>query len=277
MVCGISSLESPQRIVQTWTFSRFQVTLNYSMKEPASHNAVFPAAFKYSIPVLLGYLAIGIAFGLLMADANYPWWLTLVMSLVMYAGAGQYIAVGLFAAGTALWEAALVQLVVNARHMAYGLSMIKRFSNLGPLRYYLIFGLTDETFALLSSLPSGDPGDAAAENDVIPPGADRGRFMLLVALLDQCYWVSGSLIGAVAGSLIPFSTEGIGFALTALFIVLMLEQILRVRKPAIFVISAAAAIMGVIFLPSRMSLLAAMALALALSAFIVKPQTGGAS
>jgi 4-azaleucine resistance transporter AzlC len=181
----------------------------------------------------------------------------------MYAGAGQYIAVGLFAAGTTLWEAALVQLVVNARHIAYGLSMIKRFKNSGLQKFYLVFGLTDETFALLSSLP---PDSSKAQ----------GRFMFHVALLNQCYWVAGSLIGAIAGSLIPFSTEGIGFALTALFIVLMIEQILRVRKVAIFIISAAAAILGVMLLSSRMSLLAAMTIALAVSAFFAKAPAGGA-
>jgi 4-azaleucine resistance transporter AzlC len=228
--------------------------------------AVFPAAFKYSIPVLLGYLAIGIAFGLLMTDAGYPWYLTLAMSIVMYAGAGQFIALGLFAAGTTLWEAALVQLVVNARHMAYGLSMIKRFNNLGPLRYYLIYGLSDETFALLSSLPLKGDGEQGTGSK------EQGRLMLYVTLLDQCYWVSGSLIGAFTGSLIPFNIDGIGFALTSLFVVLMLEQILRIRKPGIFVISAAAAILGVVLLPSRMSLLTAMAIALAASALFSKPK-----
>jgi 4-azaleucine resistance transporter AzlC len=232
------------------------------VKNLNSHPAVFWAAFKYSIPVLLGYLAIGIAFGLLLADAGYPWQLALVMSIVMYAGAGQFIAVGLFAAGTSLWEAALVQLVVNARHIAYGFSMLKRYQIPGPQRYYLIFGLTDETFALLSALPEDrDP--------------ERGKFMFCVTLLDQCYWAAGSVIGAIAGSLIPFSTEGIGFALTALFVVLLIEQILRVRKPGIFVISAIPAALAVIFLPSRVSLLAALALALALSSLTgnTKPES----
>jgi 4-azaleucine resistance transporter AzlC len=241
------------------------------MKKPEPHHSILLAAFKYSIPVLLGYLAIGTAFGLLMADAGYPWWLTLAMSLFMYAGAGQYIAVGLFAAGTSLWEAVLVQLVVNARHIAYGFSMLKRFRKLGALRYYLIFGLTDETFALLSSLPENEndaDGDDGTDSD------ERGKFMLLVTALDQCYWVSGSIIGAAAGSLIPFSTEGIGFALTALFVVLLIEQILRVRKSSIFIVSAIPAVLGVIFLPSRMSLLAAIALALALSSLLGKNRRG---
>jgi len=216
---------------------------------------------RYSLPVLFGYTAIGSAFGFVLVDAGYPWWLAPVMGLVMYAGAGQYIAVGLFAAGTTLWEAVLVQLMVNARHVAYGLSMMGRFGGAGPLRFYLIFGLTDETFALLSSLPENSGGDGRH---------GRLRFMFLVTMLNQCYWVLGSLIGALAGSLIPFGTDGIGFALTAMFIVLMLEQILRLRKPGIFVVSAVAAVLCVLFLPTRISLLAALALALAVGSFLPK-------
>ena len=239
------------------------------MKEKRPH--IFLAAFKYTIPVLLGYLAIGAAFGLLMADAGYPWWLSLVMSIVMFAGAGQYIAVGLFAAGTSIWEAVIVQLVVNARHIAYGLSMIKRMPFSGFKKFYCIFGMTDETFALLSSLPEDDGELIHVPGLTQPiPHSGRSNFMFFVTLLDHSYWICGSVIGAFIGPLLPFSTEGIGFALTALFIVLMLEQILRVRRPGIFVISAIPAILGVVFLPSRMSLLAALALALLMSSFIVK-------
>jgi len=204
--------------------------------------------------VLLGYIAIGVAFGLMLSGAGYPWWLALVMSLWMYAGAGQFIAAGLFVAGTTLWEVCLIQLVVNARHIAYGLSMHKRFGDSGPFKPYLIFSLTDETFALLSSLPEPAAGE----------GEQRRYFNFYVALLDQCYWVGGSVIGAVAGTLIPFDMEGIGFALTALFIVLMIEQIKRVKKPGLFIVSGAAALLCIIFLPGSVSLLAALALALAL-------------
>ncbi|GHU92921.1 hypothetical protein FACS189479_03180 [Spirochaetia bacterium] len=235
--------------------------------KPCDHPAVFTAALRFSVPVLLGYLAIGVAFGLLLSNAGYPWTLALAMSVVMYAGAGQYIAVGLFAAGAGLWEACLVQLVVNARHMAYGLSMLKRFNKAGAYKYYLIFALTDETFALLSSLPDEVVGTAGE--------GSRERFMFYVALLDQFYWVAGSVIGAVAGSLIPFNMEGIGFALTALFIVLMIEQILRVRRPGIFIISAAAAVLAVFLLPGRVSLLSAMALSLALAALPGKGRGSG--
>jgi len=223
-----------------------------------SRRAVLLAAFRYSIPVFLGYIAIGVAFGLMLSGSGYPWWLALVMSLWMYAGAGQFIAAGLFVAGTGVLEACLIQLVVNARHIAYGLSMFKRFRNFGSFKPYMIFSLTDETFALLSSLPenSGPFGDDKEK---------RRLFMFYVALLDQCYWVCGSVVGAVAGTLIPFDMKGIGFALTALFIVLMIEQIQRVKKPLLFIISGISALLGVFLLPSRVSLLAALALALILS------------
>ena len=209
------------------------------------------SALRYSFPVFLGYITIGIAFGLLVTDAGYPWWLAPVMSVTMFAGAAQFIAVGLFAAGTSLWEAALIQLVVNARHICYGLSMMTRLKDAGSLKYYIIFGMSDETFALLSSLP---PEEKKPE---------QITFMFLVTLLDQSYWVLGGLIGAVAGSIIPFNTDGIAYALTSLFIVLMIEQIIRVRKAGIFIISASLAVLCALLLPSRVSLLAAMALSLA--------------
>lgn len=239
------------------------------MRDPApfSRRMVLFAAFRYSIPVLLGYAAIGVAFGLMLFGIGYPWWLTLVMSLWMYAGAGQFIAAGLLAAGTTLWEVCLVQLVVNARHIAYGLSMLSRFRGFGPLKPYMIFSLTDETFALLSSLP-----------DKAGPYADdkekRQLFMFYVALLDQCYWVSGSVMGALAGTLIPFDMKGVGFALTALFVVLMIEQIKRIKTPGVFIVSAAAALLGVFLFPGRISLLAALALALILSPFTERKGRG---
>jgi 4-azaleucine resistance transporter AzlC len=238
-----------------------------NLKSQAESSSVFPAALKFSSPVFLGYEAIGIAFGLLLVEAGYPFWLAPLMGIFMYAGAGQFISVGLFAAGAGLTEALLVQLIVNARHIAYGFSMLKRFRSLPAYRFYLIYALTDETFALLSSLKEG------------AYGKKQGRFMFLVALLDQCYWVSGSLIGALAGTLIPFNFEGTGFALSALFVVLMVEQILRVRKPGIFIISAAAAVLAVFLLPGRVSLLGAMALSFCMIQLIntvsAKSQRGG--
>ena len=225
--------------------------------ENLKSRSVLPGAFKYSVPVLFGYLAIGVAFGLLMTDAGYPWWMSLLMGIVMYAGAGQFIAVGLFAAGAGILEAALIQLVVNARHIAYSMSMLNRYNKAGPYKFYLIYGLTDETFALLSSLPE----TAAMEE------SERIKFMFYVTALNQSYWVAGSLIGAIAGSLIPFNTEGIGFALTAMFVVLMIDRILAVRKPGVFIISAIPAVLAAYFLPVRISILSALVISLVLASF----------
>ena len=246
------------------------------MKETAppgfSRRKVFISAFRYSIPVLLGYTTLGAAFGLMLSGMGYPWYLALAMSLWMYAGAGQFIAAGFFATagltatGTGLLQACLIQFVVNARHIAYGLSMQKKFGNCGPYKPYLVFSLTDETFALLSSLP---------ENHA-PGGSEGNRplFMFYVSLLDQCYWVAGSIAGSLAVSFIPFELKGIEFALTALFVVLMVEQILKVKKPDVFIFSGLMSLLCVFFLPERISILAALVLAILITGLAGRKSPG---
>jgi 4-azaleucine resistance transporter AzlC len=172
----------------------------------------------------------------------------------------------------------LIEFVVNARHLAYGLSMIRRFRNTGVFRPYLIFALTDETFALLSSLPE----ISSAENSSIANNADlaeRGRFMFFVSLLNQIYWNTGILIGTLAGSIIPWHFEGVSFALTALFIVLMIEQIQRIKRPFLFIISAITAAAAVFLLPallsSRFSLLSAMIASLGIVQLFGIRRSGG--
>jgi 4-azaleucine resistance transporter AzlC len=165
-----------------------------------------------TIPVLFGYIAIGIPFGLLVVKAGYPWWLAPVMSVLMYAGAGQYVAIGLFSAGASLSTLLVTTLLVNIRHIVYGLSLITPFKGTGRWKPYLIFALTDETYALMTGC---EP----------PEGANPGSFYGLIAVLDHLYWITGTVIGAAAGSLIPFPLEGVDFALTALFVVLLLDQL----------------------------------------------------
>ena len=231
--------------------------------------AVFFDALKYSIPVLLGYVTLGTAFGLMVSSTGYPWWLALLMSAWIFTGAGQFVALGLFAAGTSLWQACLILFVVSVRHAAYGFSMLKRFRGAGIFKPYLIFALSDETFALLSSLPE--------TSETLPddPDGERKRrlFMVFLSGLDQSYWLIGTVIGAVAGTLIPFEMKGVSFALTALFVVLMIEQIKKVKKPCVFVVSAVAALLGAFLLPGSLSILAALALAFLLVAII--EHTGG--
>lgn len=213
-------------------------------------------AARYSLPVMLGYIAIGVAFGLLASDAGYPWFVALAMSVLIYAGAGQYVAIALFAAGAGLLEIIIVELVVNARHIAYGAAMISRFDIAPRYKPYLIFALTDETFALLSSL-DGSGEDFANDEE-------KSLFMFLVSLFDHFYWIAGSVAGAVIGAVLPFEITGVDYALTALFIVLLIEQITRVKKALPFVIAAACAVAGVLLLNKSVSLLAALALSLVL-------------
>ncbi|MFA6504719.1 MAG: AzlC family ABC transporter permease [Treponemataceae bacterium] len=214
----------------------------------------FNRALKASVPVFLGYIAIGIGFGLIAVNTGYPAALAISMSVIMYAGAAQYIGIGLFAAGASLPEIALVTLVVNLRHAAYGLSLIGPFARAPRLRPYLVFALTDETYALLTSVGEEDRKD--------------GRFMFFVSILDQSYWVLGTVIGAVAGSFIPFKLDGLEFALTALFIVLTIEQMLRVRDPLPFIVSAFCAVAAAFLVGPRGSIVVAMVASVVLTAVL---------
>jgi 4-azaleucine resistance transporter AzlC len=190
-------------------------------------DGAFRAAFRASIPVLLGYVTIGIAFGLLFVRSGQPWWLATVMSALVFAGAAQFMAVGLLAAGTGIAQIAALTFILNARHMVYGLSLLDRYAPCRRFKAYLVFALTDETYGILTTV---EP----------PEGADREAFYAAVSALDQSYWVIGSTLGALVGGLIPFDARGVDFALTALFIVLLVEQLRSVRRAAPYLVATAA-------------------------------------
>lgn len=194
----------------------------------AESRAAAARAFHMSVPVLLGYVAIGFGFGLLTVNTGYPAWLAIAMSLFVYAGAAQYIGISLFAAGASLTEIVFVTLIANIRHAAYGLSLIKTFGEHPRLRPYLVFALTDETYALLSSAKPGDK--------------KNGVFLLALSAFDQFYWVAGTAMGAFAGVFIPYRIEGLDFALSAMFLVLALEQVLKLREAGPFVIAGLCAV-----------------------------------
>lgn len=221
---------------------------------------LFRQAFTITTPVLFGYIAIGIPFGLMTVNAGYPWWVALIMSLTMYAGAGQYIAVGLFAVGARLPEILITELFVNIRHIVYGLSLITKFKETGRWKPYLIFALTDETYAILTGTD-------------LPKGAEPGPFYGTVALLDQLYWVTGSVIGALACRVLQHYDlarylTGVDFALTALFVVLLVEQIRKSHDivPPLAGLATCAACVALCkagMLPSSNIILAAIALGIA--------------
>ncbi|MDR1070671.1 MAG: AzlC family ABC transporter permease [Gracilibacteraceae bacterium] len=211
----------------------------------------FKDAFHAAVPVILGYLSIGLVFGLLLTGSGCAWWLSLVMSLIIYAGTAQYMAVDFFLQNTPLWQVAFMTFLLNSRHMFYGISLLDPFARAGAYRPYLIFSLTDETYALLTSVAP-------------PPGADPARFSFYLAAINHAAWIAGSLLGAVAGAVVPFDLSGVDFALTALFIVLLLEQARAVPAKYPFLAGLVAAVLALaLFGPDNM-LLPAVVLAAAL-------------
>lgn len=169
-------------------------------------------AFFKSLPIMAGYIVLGTGFGILLTSKGYARWWALLMSLTIYAGSMQYVAIDLLTAGASLISTALMTLMVNARHLFYGVSMLSRYRDTGKAKPYLIFALTDETYSLVCS------------DELIPSGVDKKRYFLFVSLLNQFYWVLGSVIGGLLGSFLTFNTNGIDFAMTALFVVIFTEQ-----------------------------------------------------
>lgn len=175
------------------------------------NKSVWKAAAGVTVPVLIGYLFIGIAFGLMLEGAGYGVLWAFFMSVSIYAGSGQYMGVSLLASGAALSQVAFLTLMINFRHLVYGLSMLDKFRDMGRRKLYMIFSLTDETYALLSSAR-------------VPDGMRSRDFFFAIALLDHSYWVIGSVIGGLAGALLGFDTTGVEFAMTALFLVICTDQ-----------------------------------------------------
>ena len=214
---------------------------------------VIKTALLATVPVLSGYLVLGFGFGLLMRSQGFGILLTLAMSLFIYAGSMQYAAVGLFTGGASLLTVAVTALMVNARHLFYGISMLDKYRGVGAVKPYLIFSLTDETYSLVCV----DSPDISEEN--------RRHYYTAVSLLNHFYWVAGSVLGAVAGDLIRFSTEGIEFALTALFLTVFVEQWMSAKDhiPALIGVTVSA-ISLVIFGPEHFLVPAMMVIAILL-------------
>lgn len=208
-------------------------------------------ALRLTLPVMCGYLFLGTAFGAVIAQAGFgPVW-ALAASTLVYAGSLQFVMVPLMAAGTSLIAVALTALMVNARHLFYGLSYIERFSRMGRLRPYMIFSLTDETYSVFCGMP----------------GEESNGVMVRVALYDQIYWVAGSIAGALLASSLPVDLTGIDFSMTALFIVICVERARERGSRAAMAVGAACALVSLALLgPERFLAPALAATALALTA-----------
>ncbi len=186
------------------------------------HNKLIKIAFLKSLPVMAGYIVLGIGFGILLKKAGYGLFWSFLMSFTIYAGSMQYVGVSLLTSGASLLSTAFTTLVVNARHLFYGVSMIDKYKDAGGKKPYLIFALTDETYSLLCT------GE-------YPEGTDKNRYYFWVSLFNQSYWVLGSVLGSIIGTVIAFNTAGIEFSMTALFVTVFVEQWLSTKNhlPAI--------------------------------------------
>lgn len=180
-----------------------------------------------TLPIMAGYMVLGIGFGILLKVNGYGVLWAMAMSIFIYAGSMQFVGISLITGGASMISTALTTLMVNARHLFYGISMILRYKGAGLKKIYLMFALSDETYSLVCT------GD-------YPEEADPHEYYFLVSLCDQIYWVTGSVIGSLIGSIITFNTEGLDFAMTALFVTVFVDQWANTKehRPALIGVSA---------------------------------------
>jgi 4-azaleucine resistance transporter AzlC len=211
-------------------------------------------AFQTTLPVLFGYVPLGMAFGFMMSAAGYTPWVSASMSAFMYAGSAQYLAVTMFAQNASLVTMFAMVFFLNIRQMVYGLSLLDLYRGAGLVKPYLIFALTDEAYALL----------VGAE---LPKGEARKPYLLLVTALCQTYWVTGTVLGALAGAFIHINTKGMDFMLTALFLVLTIDLFKKYRTWEPFALGGLAGILALILGGQALMMPVALAIILAALSF----------
>ncbi|WP_420588310.1 AzlC family ABC transporter permease [Bacterioplanoides sp.] len=220
---------------------------------------------RSSLPVMFGYLPLGAAFGVLFSELGYHWLWATAMGLFIYAGAGQFLAVGLLANSATLMEMAIATLLLNSRHVFYGLSVMSHMNSKGWRRLYQIFGLTDETYSLVTSTQ-------------VPDGINRSQFQLRVTAIHQFYWVMGCTLGAWLGSQLEFSTDGIAFVLPALFMVLTIEQFKHLKDVRPFLVALVIGVGTLVLISREHMLLIAILLSLSvlMMQYATRARTGSA-
>lgn len=219
-------------------------------EEKTHRGSALRAAFPVTLPVLTGFLVLGIAYGVLMQSKGYgPLWSGL-MSAIAFCGSMQFVAITLLTAVFDPVQAFLLSLMVNARHVFYGLSLLHKYKGIGWRRFFCIYTLCDESFSLVSTV---EP----------PEGVHKGNFYLCISLLDWVYWVAGSVLGGLLGNVLSFNTTGLDFALTALFVVLLMEQLYKRENRSAAFIGIAATIVSLILFGADNLVIPAMLLILA--------------
>ena len=213
-----------------------------------THKKEFLIAFKASIPVMMGYIVLGFAFGLLAVSSGIAWYYAICMSVLIYAGALQFLGVGFISSKLGFVDIFIASIFVNIRQTFYGLSLLEKFKAIPRFfRSYLIFALTDETYALLSTIKEDK-------------NLDTKYYYLFLALLNQIYWVLGSTLGAIFGNTFKLNTNGIEFSLSALFVVLAIEQYKAHKVLLPFIIGAISSILALIFVSKSNILIVAILL-----------------
>ena len=217
------------------------------------------AVFLDTVPVLTGYLFLGMGFGILLSENGYGVLWALAMSIFVFAGSGQYLAVSLLATSSGLLSAAIATLLVNARHLFYGISLLEKYKGTGKKKPYLIFALTDETYSLVTQ---NEP----------PEGMSRHSYCFTVSMLDHIYWITGCTLGALVGQFIPINYEGIEFVLTALFVTMFVDRWLTNKDHFSAIVGACATLVSLLLFGSEFFLIPAMVLIALL--LTLSPKTG---
>tara|TARA_B100000959_G_C14923931_1_gene600722 strand:- start:388 stop:1062 length:675 start_codon:yes stop_codon:yes gene_type:complete len=194
---------------------------------------------KETTPIMFGYVPMGMTFGLLFQDLGYPWYFATLMGLFIFAGAAQFMAIGLLSTGAGLTEVFISTFMLNSRHIFYGLSILDKYGKWGLRKLYLIFGLTDETYSLVTTIK-------------IPNKVNEQDYYFFITMFNQAYWVLGCTLGVLIGGVVEFNTQGMDFALTALFIVLVIEQWKNIRDILPFVIATLSSIFVLYFFKDQM-------------------------
>lgn len=179
--------------------------------------AALRAAIPYTVPIFAGFWFLAMAYGIQMSTSGFAFWYPMVMSAVIYGGSLEFVAVSMLLSPFAPVQTFLMTLMIQARHLFYGISMLDKYKSLGPKKYYLIYAMCDETFSVNYTAK-------------IPENVNRSWFYFFVTLLNQLYWVSGATIGGLLGSLIHFDTTGLDFVMTAMFVVIFMEQWMKERR-----------------------------------------------
>lgn len=222
------------------------------------NKTVFKAVFPKTIPVMLGYVFMGMAFGILLSNKGYGFWWSSITALLVYCGSMQFVLVDLLSDKFDIFNAIIMTVAVNARHLFYGLSLIEKYKDLGCAKFYAIFGLTDETYSLVCS---ANP----------PKNVSKNRYYIFTTLLNHLYWITGCTLGGIAGELFKFNTKGIDFVMTALFIVIFIEQWESTKNHISALIGISATLVCLLIFGINYFLIPSMLVILILLAAIKKP------